>query len=216
MTDDPRLAETREFWNRVAQDWDTQVGDTGDNNRRLNSDPVLWRLAGDVANRDVLDAGCGTGYLTRILAQRGARTIGVDLSESMLDIARGRSPSLDFRHDSCTQLSTILSSSTDLIVSNYVLMDCPDLSAAVEAFHRVLRVGGVAVLVFSHPCFPQGQASDGTHDGAVSYLWDDSYFKMGKRREAPWGHFTDEFIWFHRPLSEYWRVFQESGFVIES
>ena len=36
------LEETQDFWNRVAYDWDIQVGDKGDLNRALNSDPVLW------------------------------------------------------------------------------------------------------------------------------------------------------------------------------
>ncbi len=29
---------------------------------------------------------------------------------------------------------------------------------------------------------------------------------------SPWGHFTSEFIWFHRPLSDYWKAFKASGF----
>ena len=55
------LDDVREFWNRVADDWQTQVGSDGDANRRLNSDPVLWKFVGDVRGLRVLDAGCGTG-----------------------------------------------------------------------------------------------------------------------------------------------------------
>ena len=61
---DGTFDETRDFWDRVAADWRTQVGRDGDSNRRLNSDPVLWQFAGDVRGRSVIDAGCGTGYLT--------------------------------------------------------------------------------------------------------------------------------------------------------
>ena len=60
MTSD-QIEETKAFWNQVAQDWNIQVGDEGDSNRILNSDPVLWDFAGNVAGLDVLDAGCGTG-----------------------------------------------------------------------------------------------------------------------------------------------------------
>lgn len=64
---DGELEETRDFWDRVADDWQIQVGDDGDSNRILNSDPVLWEFAGDVRGLIVLDAGCGTGYLSKKL-----------------------------------------------------------------------------------------------------------------------------------------------------
>ena len=48
---DSELEETRDLWNRVAEDWRRQVGEEGDANRILNSDPVLWAFAGDVKGR---------------------------------------------------------------------------------------------------------------------------------------------------------------------
>ena len=63
---------TLAFWNAVADDWRIQVGDDGDDNRRLNSNPVLWSFVGDVNGLAVLDAGCGTGYLSRKLHDQGA------------------------------------------------------------------------------------------------------------------------------------------------
>ena len=64
------MEEVRDLWNRVADDWRIQVGDDGDGNRILNSDPVLWQFAGDVNGLTVLDAGCGTGYLSKKLHDR--------------------------------------------------------------------------------------------------------------------------------------------------
>jgi SAM-dependent methyltransferase len=209
MTDD-LIEETMAFWDRVASDWDIQVGEEGDRNRRLNSDPVLWQFAGDVAGLDVLDAGCGTGYLSRILSQRGARVIGVDFSPRMIEVARGKSSDIDYRIDSCCELKTVDSGSVDLVVSNYVLMDLPDLSSAVAAFSRVLKPGGIAVVVFSHPCFPAGRAN--SKDGVIEYQWEFPYFEPRKFVDPPWAHFTSEFIWFHRPLSDYWKAFKSADF----
>lgn len=204
--------ETKAFWNRVARDWDLQVGDEGDTNRILNSDPVLWKFAGDVAGLTVLDAGCGTGYLARQLDATGANVIGIDFSESMLEIARAKSPDIDFRLDSCSTLGTVEDASIDVLVSNYVLMDTPDLEETLLAFHRVLKAKGKAVLTFSHPCFPQGQAIDSSESGEVSYLWNQPYFDQRKCVDPPWGHFQSEFVWFHRPLSDYWKAFRKAGF----
>src|SRR5262245_26453271 len=151
--------ETRNLWNRVADDWQIQVGEDGDGNRILNSDPVLWQFAGDVNGLTVLDAGCGTGYLSKKLHDRGARVTGIDFSERMIEIARAHHPDIDFRVDSCTELATIEDESFDVVLANYVLMDTPDLHGTLHAFHRVLKPHRMAVLVFSHPCFPQERAT---------------------------------------------------------
>jgi SAM-dependent methyltransferase len=209
------MEETRDLWDRLAADWRIQVGASGDSNRILNSDPVLWAFAGNVSGSRVLDAGCGTGYLTRQLAERGALVTGVDFSERMIEIARAEFPGLDFRVDSSSELRTLGDGEFDLITANYLLMDTPDLEGTMRAFARVLRPGGRVVAVFSHPCFPQGDASisDAEGDG-VTYRWRFPYFERRKCIDSPWAHFTTEFIWFHRPLSDYWKAFRAAGFEV--
>jgi SAM-dependent methyltransferase len=212
---DRQFEEAREFWDDAAGGWELQVADEGDMNRLLNSDPVLWAFAGDVSGLDVLDAGCGTGYLSRKLRDAGARVTGVDFSAKMIEIARARNPGIDFRVDSVSELSTAGDARFDLVVSNYVIMDTPDLEGTARAFARVLRPGGAAVVVFSHPCFPQGRATVSGGGGEVSYRWDFSYFERRKCTDAPWGHFKSDFIWFHRPLSDYWKAFAAAGLAVE-
>lgn len=206
------LEEVRDFWNRVAGDWRTQVGDHGDSNRLLNSDPVLWKFAGEVKGLSVLDAGCGTGYLSAKLRDRGALGTSIDLSERMIAIARADHPDVDFRVDSCSELATIDDAHFDLVIANYVLMDTPDLGATMKAFHRVLKPGSAAVLVFSHPCFPQGRATVAGEEAC--YYWSFPYFEPRKCTDPPWAHFQSEFIWFHRPLSDYWKAFTAAGFAV--
>jgi ubiquinone/menaquinone biosynthesis C-methylase UbiE len=145
--DNGETDEIRDFWNRVADDWHIQVGAAGDSNRILNSDPVLWAFAGDITGRKVLDAGCGTGYLSNQLRDRGARVTGIDISERMIAIARAQYPNIDFRLDSCSELRTVSDGEFEILISNYVLMDTPDLEGAMRAFSRVLRTKGIAVLV---------------------------------------------------------------------
>ncbi len=207
--------DVREFWDAVAKDWRIQVGTEGDRNRRFNSDPVLWDLLGDVSGKDVLDAGCGTGYLSARLRDRGARVVGVDISAEMTAIARADHPDIDFRTESVAALPSIQDDTFDSVVSNYVLMDAPDLEATVRSLYRVLRPGGVAVLIFSHPCFPQGRRNELVDRSTVTYTWDFPYFEQRRQVDPPWGHFEREFIWFHRPLSDYWKAFKAAGFVVE-
>ena len=210
--------EVREFWDRVAADWEIQVGEYGDSNRILNSDPILWKFIGDIQNLRILDAGCGTGYLSRKLADCGAVVTGIDLSENMIAIAQKRSEQsdrqIDFYVDNCSKLDKLAEVYFDLVIANYVLMDVPDLEGALNAFNRVLKLNGNAVLVFSHPCFPQGKARVSKNNEEINYSWSFSYFERQKCIEPTWGHFTSEFIWFHRSLSDYWKAFKSSGFEI--
>ena len=100
------------------------------------------------------------------------------------------------------------------IIEEILLMDAPDLQGTLHAFRRVLKTDGMAVLVFSHPCFPQGRATVSEDGEVIQYGWHFSYFEQRKCIDPPWAHFTAEFIWFHRPLSDYWKAFKAAGFVV--
>lgn len=206
--------ETRLSWNRHAAYWDTHVDKDGDSNRILNSDPVLWRFAGDVKGLTVLDAGCGNGYLSIKLHDSGANVIGIDFSDRMIDRAQANAPHIDFRVDSCSELKTVCDDSIDMVIANYVLMDTPDLDATMRAFDRVLRAEGVAIVIFSHPCFPQGAATVSSGEVGVHYHWSFPYFQQRKCNDLPWGKFKEPFKWFHRPLSDYWKAFMGAGFEV--
>lgn len=52
--------------------------------------PAMLALAGDVAGRRILDAGCGSGALFAALRDRGAMVSGFDASAGMLELARRR------------------------------------------------------------------------------------------------------------------------------
>ena len=63
---------------------------------------MLARVPKDLSGLSVLDAGCGTGMMTKELAERGADVVAIDISPSLIEIARKRlSPDLvqyvDFR-----------------------------------------------------------------------------------------------------------------------
>jgi magnesium-protoporphyrin O-methyltransferase len=53
---------------------------------------MLSRLPADLRGARVMDAGCGAGQMTAELAARGARVVAVDISPSLVEIARKRLP----------------------------------------------------------------------------------------------------------------------------
>jgi magnesium-protoporphyrin O-methyltransferase len=56
---------------------------------------ILDMLPLDLSGRRVLDAGCGTGALATALAARGAHVIAIDLSPTLVELARQRAESAD-------------------------------------------------------------------------------------------------------------------------
>jgi magnesium-protoporphyrin O-methyltransferase len=53
---------------------------------------LLERLGHDLSGRRILDAGCGTGALSIEAARRGADVVAVDISPSLIELARERAP----------------------------------------------------------------------------------------------------------------------------
>jgi SAM-dependent methyltransferase len=98
----------------------------------------------------LLDVGCGTGARTALLAERGWRVTGVDLSEDMLRRARDRG--LDVVRADAADLP-FDAASFDAVVSTWTHTDVEDFPAVAREIARVLVPGGPFVYAGGHPCF---------------------------------------------------------------
>lgn len=100
------------------------------------------------AGQSVLDAACGEGYGTALLATAGARVTGVDLSDAAIQHARqryGDRPHIEFRTADCTQLP-FQDDHFDRIVSFETLEHLEDQEGMLREFRRVLRPDGFLVV----------------------------------------------------------------------
>lgn len=113
--------------------------------------PAAERLLDQVplAGSDrVLDAACGTGIVTRLIAARHdslGGIIGADLNESMLEVARSLAPETSFplewrQADICAL--PFADGQFDVVVCNHGLQFVPDKPAALNEIMRVLSPGG--------------------------------------------------------------------------
>jgi SAM-dependent methyltransferase len=108
---------------------------------------------GDVRGLDVLDYGCGHAMASVVLARRGARVVGFDLSPGYLAEARRRADANGVAAHFVAADGHRLpfaDASFDRVWGNAILHHL-DLTQAATELHRVLRPGGVAVF-----CEPWG------------------------------------------------------------
>jgi SAM-dependent methyltransferase len=104
------------------------------------------RLAG---GRRVLDAACGEGYGSALLAQTAADVVGLDISAETISHARsryGERPRLRFDQADVASLQSLPAASFDLIVSFETLEHLAAQEALLDGFARLLAPGGVLLV----------------------------------------------------------------------
>jgi SAM-dependent methyltransferase len=129
----------------------------------LLSEPMA-DLAGVRAGMDVVDVGCGTGALARVLVARlgSDHVTGVDPSESFVAAARERFPAVRIEHASAESLP-FADGSFHAAIAQLVVHFMTDPVGGIREMARVTRPGGtVAACVWDH--------AGGT--GPVSLFWD--------------------------------------------
>lgn len=220
-------SDVAKYWNTNARAWADHTRRGFDVHRLEVNNPALFALIGDVNGLQVLDAGCGDGYHTRMLAGLGARVTGVDISEAMLAIAREeehREP-LGIRYErlSFAKLERFAEASFDAVVSMMALMDAPDLESSLAEFARVLRPDGMLAFSILHPCFlTRGfewvREPGGRRTGLkVSDYFDTSSDWVDRWHFSAAGSEAVDFAIprFHRTLAHYVNALIEAGFVLE-
>lgn len=98
---------------------------------------------------DVLDVACGTGVVTRTIADRlGDRgtVVGLDLNDAMLTVARRVRPDLEFRSGDVADLP-FAADSFDRVTCSMALFFFPDRARALREMARVTKPGGTVALV---------------------------------------------------------------------
>ncbi len=100
----------------------------------------------------ILDIGCGTGMLLGELAKRCKLAVGVDSSQGMLKVAKGRVRDFSLACADADHLP-FRESCFDTVVSVTLLQNMPDPKTTLKEMARVLRPGGkVIVTVLKHKC----------------------------------------------------------------
>ncbi|MBB5897207.1 class I SAM-dependent methyltransferase [Kutzneria kofuensis] len=205
----------REYWDGMADRWVT-AGE-----RAWRDNEVTWGvfhapqsevplLPNDVSGMDVIELGCGTGYVSSWLARRGAKPVGIDNSEKQLRTARR------LQHEHGVEFPLLHGNaehvpypdeSFDLAVSEYGAAIWCDPYVWIPEAARLLRPGGrLAFLgnsVVSMLCAPDDENEKSTER------------MLRSQRDMHRFAWDDGGVEFHLSHGDMIRLLRASGFEVE-
>jgi SAM-dependent methyltransferase len=170
-------------------------------------------LLGDVANKDILEVGCGSAPCGRWLADHGARVVAFDLSAGMLRYAAAANEATGTAVPlvrANAERIPFASASFDIACSAFGAVPfVADLDRLLREVARVLRPGGAWTFAVTHPMrwiFPDDPTENGLR---VTQ----SYFDR-----TPYVEVDDDgvptYAEFHHTLGDYVRAITAAGFTL--
>lgn len=218
MTERILTEKARKDWNRMAENYQAFREEQGTYNELVEV-PAMLSLIGDVKGKKVLDAGCGYGYYSVLLAKRGATVTGIDISERMIELAKKntRKASVECQFFVCDlqDLSVFIKNSFDMVISSIVVGYLDDLEKAFSEVFRVLKGNGVFAFSENHPLLKGSWEKDSK--GKRLHWNIDNYFNRSVRT-IKWGTQNGNIIETssrHRTVQDYFDALTASGLVVE-
>ena len=135
--------EVKSYWDFRSDSYDDSPGHSGFVD--------IWKTVLSETfegKKKILDVGCGTGFLSLILAELGHEVVGIDLSEGMLSKARMKADNLgldiEFMIGDAENLH-FEDDSFDAVVNRHLLWTLPNPDKAIMEWGRVIKNGGKVV-----------------------------------------------------------------------
>jgi len=217
MSDLPDYVQrNRAHWDATADEW-VKHGEANWSGEEVWGiwglpEHELRLLPADLTDRTTIELGCGTGYVSAWLIRRGARATGIDNSAAQLATARR----LAARHG--VELELIHGNAErvpkpdawfDFAITEYGAAIWADPYQWVPEAHRLLKPGGELVMLGHHPltiC-----VSVPNQDVPLTRTLQQPYFGMHR---VDWDLPGEESTEFNLPVSEWFRLFRETGFQV--
>jgi SAM-dependent methyltransferase len=219
--------EAAAHWESNAAAW-TELARAGyDVYRDQLNTPAFLASLPDVGGLRGIDIGCGEGTNTKLVAERGARIVGLDVSPTFVAAARAVAhPQVEYMVGSVHQIP-FAAGSFDFATAFMSLMDTPDPLGSFEEIARVLKPGGFLQFSITHPCFGAPRRRLLRDEAGLAYAVEvGDYYRRVDGRTERWsfGSAPPEvrsrfapFVcpMFHRTLSEWVMAILGAGFALE-
>lgn len=215
-----------------AEFWNDRTGDFGGFFKRLILDPLMFKIAGSMGGKTILDLGCGNGYLApKFIDCNPAKLILLDISEHNLENAKKKcdDPRIEYIVQDVTKKWDIAGDSLDLIYSSFLLNEIESIDMAVNEASRTLCKGGKFIFSVTHPSwdlfiFAQEQAGKESKKmkglggyfqrGIAEFIMDNRLINDPKLAEK----YNQKFkvSHYHRTVSDYFGELTRAGFKVNN
>lgn len=205
--------ETKEAYNEIARDYHARRMRGNDFNELLDK-KISFSFLGDVKDKRILDAGCGTGIFSKELDKKGANLFSIDLSEEMLSIARKncKGTKIVFERGSIDDLP-YENNYFDKVISNLAIHSIENPLPCLEEFGRVLKEGGVLVFSTNHPIYSSIKTVQNVK--GVNQITLSNYFEKEKYYWSLYGSKTK--IPAHKfNFQDWFEMIRKAGFALEA
>jgi trans-aconitate 2-methyltransferase len=156
----------------------------------------LLSLLDPQPGESILDLGCGTGHLTKAIAESGAHVVGLDSSPSMIEVARAAYPELEFILADATNFS--LPATFDAVFSNATLHWVIEAEKAIRCIATSLKTGGRLVAEFG------GKGNVATIITAIQQsIWELVHIEVNHG-------------WYYPSIGEYTPMLEKHGLAVQS
>ena len=136
----------KDYWTQRSHDFGTVRKNELENEMGQRWLHEIERFLPEGRSLDILDVGTGTGFFAILLAEKGHRVEGIDLTPAMLEearwIAKQRNLDITFREMDAQNLD-YPNDSFDVVISRNLTWTLPDPENAYAEWFRVLKPGGV-------------------------------------------------------------------------
>ncbi len=184
--------------------------------------PAMYAELPDLGGKSVLSLGCGPGADSAYLQSIGAtRSVGIDVSEKLVDIARDEHPECEFHIMDMEQLD-FDDNAFDLVYSSLAMHYLPDWQSVLSESYRVLKPGGVLLFSVGHPV---SGAMHQTSDVERKELYIGAKINKQTHDVDIYGEYLQpitlrtggdmDVVIYHRPLSMMVNEIIGSGFMLE-
>ena len=165
----------------------------------------------------ILDAACGSGWLTNLLSKTFNDTQGCDSSKDLISHAQKQYPSLNFKIADLGNPLPYPQESQDVIILNMAATDLSDLHTSYRNLKAVLKTNGKLIVTIPNPAtsFPVGIWKRNIFDlffGNKPKLYIRPLPKNSKSLVTSWDHKTSTS--FYYSLSEHINAVTKNGFAL--